>query len=149
MSAATAVAGPASKLSMVRYGEPRIRGAIERKVVLDALPAEPTVVACGKTIMRNYAVADAKLTVDGDGTITVAHVAGLDEAGDRCLASVLGKLELMISPNGNVVTAKASGLHDDSVEDCVSAVVRAIEFPKPMGGSETHVTYSIGFHPAP
>ena len=223
VAAATAVAGPASKLSMVQYGEPSIRGAIERKVVIDALPAELTLVACAKTIVRNYARADAKLAVDGDGKITVAPVTGLDDAGDRCLASVLAKLKLgkprdgkqveisiaiefyarviptvslgaatvtgsldkatirryfnrnlakiadcyesvqvtnktlhgaskvefIISPNGNVSSAKASGLHDDTVEDCVSALVKAIEFPKKMAGGETDATYSIEFHPPP
>ena len=89
-----AAAGPASKLSMARYGEPIIRGAIDRMAVFGALPKESALVPCAKTIVRDYAMADAKLAVDADGNITVAPVTGLDDAGDRCVASVLAKTKL-------------------------------------------------------
>ncbi len=50
-----------------------------------------------------------------------------------------------IAEDGKVAAARAKGF-DTTVAECVTTVIKAIEFPKPKGGKVT-VTYPLGFAP--
>ena len=54
--------------------------------------------------------------------------------------------QFTISPDGTVSASTASGVNSD-VASCVADVIRAIEFPKPRGGS-VDVVYPFSFRPA-
>jgi hypothetical protein len=54
-----------------------------------------------------------------------------------------------IDDNGRVIAAKAGGLGDPEVENCVADILRNIQFPKPQGGGIVNVTsYPFTFRPA-
>ena len=53
--------------------------------------------------------------------------------------------QFTISGNGQVISARASGIGDTNVENCVAEVVRSIQFPKPTGGGLVNVTYPFIF----
>jgi outer membrane biosynthesis protein TonB len=55
--------------------------------------------------------------------------------------------QFFITPNGNVATASGSGV-DPEVANCVAAVIKGIEFPKPKGGGGVQVNYPFTFRPA-
>ena len=58
------------------------------------------------------------------------------------------RTQFVISPNGTVKTAAASGV-DQEVSDCGASVIKAIEFPKPKGGGDVVVSsYPFEFHPS-
>ena len=54
--------------------------------------------------------------------------------------------QFQISPSGNVLDAKAKGVHG-SVSSCVADVVKSIDFPKPKRGGLVQVRYPFTFHP--
>jgi hypothetical protein len=54
--------------------------------------------------------------------------------------------QFFISPNGTVTTANANGVNGE-VANCVAAVIKAIEFPKPKGGGGVQVNYPFNFRP--
>ncbi len=57
--------------------------------------------------------------------------------------------QFTIDGSGRVIAVKASGMGEASVEDCVSDVIRSIQFPKPTGGGIVNVTsYPFTFRPA-
>jgi pSer/pThr/pTyr-binding forkhead associated (FHA) protein len=56
--------------------------------------------------------------------------------------------QFTISGNGNVTAARAGGMGDGSVENCVADVIKSIQFPKPTGGGIVNVTYPFTFRPA-
>ena len=56
-------------------------------------------------------------------------------------------VSFVISGEGTVTSAKASGLGDEPVETCVADVVRTIRFPKPKGGGVVNVSYPFTFRP--
>jgi Ca-activated chloride channel homolog len=53
-----------------------------------------------------------------------------------------------IGGDGRVVAATADGLDDAELQACVAGVVKAIEFPRPDGGSAVQINYPFEFHPA-
>jgi len=53
-----------------------------------------------------------------------------------------------ISGNGAVISVSASGIGDGSVESCVAAAIKSIQFPKPKGGGLVNVRYPFTFRPA-
>jgi hypothetical protein len=55
------------------------------------------------------------------------------------------RTQFTISPSGAVSSSTASGMNDD-VASCVADVIRAIEFPRPKGGS-VDVVYPFSFRP--
>jgi hypothetical protein len=55
-------------------------------------------------------------------------------------------VQFFITPKGTVASASASGV-DPAVADCVAAVVKALEFPKPKGGGGVQVNYPFTFRP--
>ena len=54
------------------------------------------------------------------------------------------QLQFFIARNGVAVSASASGL-DTGVQTCVTDVVRALAFPKPVGGGGAQVHYPFTF----
>jgi hypothetical protein len=52
--------------------------------------------------------------------------------------------QFFITPNGSVASATGSGV-DPQVANCVAAVLKAIEFPKPKGGGGVQVNYPFTF----
>ncbi len=54
--------------------------------------------------------------------------------------------QFFISNTGTVVDSRASGV-DGEVANCVAAVIKAIEFPKPKGGGGVQVNYPFNFRP--
>ena len=54
-------------------------------------------------------------------------------------------LSFLIEPSGQVQGVVASGVSTE-VETCVAGVIRAIEFPKTVGGGTTQVNYPLTFH---
>ena len=53
--------------------------------------------------------------------------------------------QFVISGTGAVISAKASGIGDGTVESCVAGIIRGIQFPKPTGGGIVNVTYPFTF----
>lgn len=59
-------------------------------------------------------------------------------------------LQFTIAVDGKVTSSTSdAGLKDATVESCVVAVVKAIEFPKPKNDAEVLVVYPITFRPPP
>jgi len=56
--------------------------------------------------------------------------------------------QFTISGTGSVISARAGGMGDGSVEGCVADIIRSIQFPKPTGGGIVNVTYPFTFRPA-
>lgn len=56
--------------------------------------------------------------------------------------------QFVISGNGAVISSRAGGIGDSSVEKCVAAAIRSIQFPKPTGGGLVNVTYPFKFRPS-
>jgi FHA domain len=57
--------------------------------------------------------------------------------------------QFTIDGNGRVIAAKAGGMGNSDVENCVADVLRSIQFPKPTGGGIVNVTsYPFTFRPA-
>lgn len=60
--------------------------------------------------------------------------------------------QFTITPDGNVINAKASGV-DPAVSECVEAALASIVFPKPKGGDTVQVSYPLVYRgpvaPAP
>jgi hypothetical protein len=54
--------------------------------------------------------------------------------------------QFFISNTGTVVDSRANGV-DSEVANCVAAVIKAIEFPKPKGGGGVQVNYPFNFRP--
>ena len=54
-------------------------------------------------------------------------------------------VSFLIDPAGHVQGVVASGVSTE-VETCVAGVIRAIEFPKTVGGGTTQVNYPLTFH---
>jgi hypothetical protein len=55
--------------------------------------------------------------------------------------------QFFIGPDGIVKKSQASGF-DQTVADCVAAVIQGIEFPKPKGGGGVQVDYPFTFRPS-
>ena len=53
----------------------------------------------------------------------------------------------VIDANGKVSKSDASGISNE-VDQCVAAVIKSIEFPKPKGGNQVQVTYPFTFQPS-
>ncbi|RMH40416.1 MAG: FHA domain-containing protein [Deltaproteobacteria bacterium] len=53
-----------------------------------------------------------------------------------------------ISGNGAVLSVTAGGIGDKTVENCVAAAIKTIQFPKPKGGGLVNVRYPFTFRPA-
>jgi hypothetical protein len=49
--------------------------------------------------------------------------------------------KFVISPEGKVIQASASGLGHDGVQSCIAEVIQGISFPRTSGGELTRVTY--------
>jgi hypothetical protein len=56
--------------------------------------------------------------------------------------------EFQISPQGAVLSVKATGMGDSDVENCVADAIRTIAFPKPKGGGLVNVRYPFTFQPS-
>jgi pSer/pThr/pTyr-binding forkhead associated (FHA) protein len=56
--------------------------------------------------------------------------------------------QFTINGNGAVISVKASGMGDPTVESCVADAIRSIQFPKPTGGGFVNVTYPFTFKAA-
>jgi hypothetical protein len=56
-------------------------------------------------------------------------------------------VQFLITANGNVSSSTGSGL-DPAVANCVSGVVKSIEFPKPTNGGSVQVNYPFTFRAA-
>ena len=93
-----------------------------------------------------------KLTADVVRRIVTTHIAQLRFCYEKQLATRpdaagLVTLELVITPNGTVGNAKATGIAPD-LESCISQKAIRWEFPKPKSGI-VKVTYPITFAPQP
>jgi hypothetical protein len=56
--------------------------------------------------------------------------------------------QFTINGNGAVISVKAGGMGDATVESCVADAIRSIQFPKPTGGGFVNVTYPFTFKAA-
>ena len=54
--------------------------------------------------------------------------------------------QFFISPNGKVVSASSAGV-DPHLADCVTGVIKSLEFPKPKGGGGVQVNYPFTMRP--
>lgn len=103
----------------VTVGNPAPQGSLDKDIIRRVIKqALPKIRYC----YEKELVADASL----QGTVTAKFV---------------------ISPTGAVISSSAAGINA-SIEGCIAAVVKQLQFPAPTGGGSVSVSYPFTFKPA-